>query len=164
MAAQAVEKSSFLLFNGPDEAHMAVPLDTLARLEEFPASQVERSGTRWVTQYRGQILPLVNLAFALEERRSRRRHKKLFAEGGENLRLQVLVCNYKGQRVGVVVERIVDIVDDAAEVRYPPSRTGVLYSAVVQGQVTELIDIPTVLEAAGIETLLHDERQAEVIQ
>jgi two-component system chemotaxis sensor kinase CheA len=66
--------------------------------------------------------------------------------------------------VGVVVERIVDIVDDAAEVRYPPSRTGVLYSAVVQGQVTELIDIPTVLEAAGIETLLHDERQAEVIQ
>jgi two-component system chemotaxis sensor kinase CheA len=161
---QAVEKSSFLLFNGPDEARMAVPLDTLARLEEFPASQVERSGTRWVTQYRGQILPLVNLAFALEERRSRRRHKKLFAEGGENLRLQVLVCNYKGQRVGVVVERIVDIVDDAAEVRYPPSRTGVLYSAVVQGQVTELIDIPTVLEAAGIETLLHDERQAEVIQ
>jgi two-component system chemotaxis sensor kinase CheA len=164
MSVQVNEKNSFLLFNGPDEAHMAVPLDTLARLEEFPVSQVERSGTRWVTQYRGQILPLVNLAFALEERRSRRRHKRIVAEGADNVRLQVLVCNYKGQRVGVVVERIVDIVDDTAEVRYPPSRTGVLYSAVVQGQVTELIDIPTVLEAAGIETLPHDERQAEVIR
>jgi two-component system chemotaxis sensor kinase CheA len=161
MTAHVNEKSSFLLFNGPDEAHMAVPLDTLARLEEFPASQVERSGTRWVAQYRGQILPLVNLAFALEERRSRRRHKSFFAEGAENVRLQVLVCNYKEQRVGVVVERIVDIVDDAAEVRYPPSRAGVLYSAVVQGQVTELIDIPAVLESSGIETLQH-ERYAEV--
>jgi two-component system chemotaxis sensor kinase CheA len=161
MASQANEKASFLLFTGPDEAHMAVPLDTLARLEEFPASQVERSGTRWVAQYRGQILPLVNLAFALQERRSRRRHKTFLAAGAENARLQVLVCNYKGQRVGVVVERIVDIVEDAAEVRYPPSRPGVLYSAVIQGQVTELIDIPTVLESSGIETL-PAEQQVEV--
>jgi two-component system chemotaxis sensor kinase CheA len=161
--AQKSQKSSFLLFTGPDEAHMAVPLDTLARLEEIPASQVERSGTRWVAQYRGQILPLVNLAFALEERRSRRRHKKFFAAGAENARLQVLVCNYKGQRVGVTVEQIVDIIEDGAEVRYPASRAGVLYSAVVQGQVTELIDIPAILEASGIETF-QDERAAEVIQ
>jgi hypothetical protein len=39
----------------------------------------------------------------------------------------------------------------------------VLYSAVVQGQVTELIDIPAILEASGIETF-QDERAAEVIQ
>jgi two-component system, chemotaxis family, sensor kinase CheA len=96
---------------------MAVQLDTLARLEEFPTSQVERSGTRWVAQNRGQILPLVNVAFVLEERRTRRRHRRFTAEGSENVRLEVLVCNYKGQRVGVVVERIVDIVEDAAEVR-----------------------------------------------
>ena len=161
--AQKSQKSSFLLFTGPDEAHMAVPLDTLARLEEIPASQVERSGTRWVAQYRGQILPLVNLAFALEERRSRRRHKKFFAAGAENARLQILVCNYKGQRVGVMVEQIVDIIEDSAEVRYPASRAGVLYSAVIQGQVTELIDIPAILEASGIEAF-QDERAAEVIQ
>ena len=73
-AAAGNEKRTFLLFTGPDNAHMAVPLDTLARLEEFPASQVERSGTRWVTQYRGEILPLVKLAYVLEERRKRLRH------------------------------------------------------------------------------------------
>jgi len=27
---------------------MAIPLDTLARLEEFPVSQVEMSGNEWV--------------------------------------------------------------------------------------------------------------------
>jgi len=50
---------------------MAIPLDTLARAGEFPVSQVEMSGNEWVTQYRGQILPLVRLAVVLEERRHR---------------------------------------------------------------------------------------------
>ena len=63
------ERQSFLVFVGPDEARMAVPLGALARLEEFPASQVERSGTESVIQYRGKILPLVYLNAALQERR-----------------------------------------------------------------------------------------------
>jgi two-component system chemotaxis sensor kinase CheA len=48
-----------------------------------------------------------------------------------------------------VVERILDIVEDAAEVRYPASRPGVLYSAVINGQVTELLDVPVVLAAGA---------------
>ena len=47
---------SFMLFAGPDDARMALPLGMLARLEEFPASQIEKSGADWVAQYRGQIL------------------------------------------------------------------------------------------------------------
>jgi two-component system chemotaxis sensor kinase CheA len=159
------DKQTFLLFTGPDNAHMAVPLDTLARLEEFPASQVERSGTRWVTQYRGEILPLVKLAYVLKERRKRLRHPE-FAQETEaaDARIQVLVCNHQGQRVGLVVERIVDIVDDTTEVRYPASRAGVLCSAVVQGKVTELIDIPAILQSAGLESLQPQENHAEVVQ
>ena len=63
--------------------------------------------------------------------------------------MQVLVCNHQGHRVGLVVERIVDIVDDTTEVRYPATRAGVLCSAVVQGKVTELIDIPAIFEVGG---------------
>ena len=158
------DKKTFLLFTGPDNAHMAVPLDTLARLEEFPASQVERSGARWVAQYRGEILPLVKLGYVLEERRKRVRHPE-FAQDttAEDARIQVLVCNHQGQRVGLVVERILDIVEDTTEVRYPASRAGVLCSAVVQGKVTELIDIPAVLQSAGLENLLQQENNAEVV-
>jgi hypothetical protein len=34
---------------------------------------VETSGNQWVTQYRGQILPLIRLNVVLQERRSRLR-------------------------------------------------------------------------------------------
>jgi len=146
--AAVVEKQRFLLFAGPDESRMAVPLDTVARLEELPLDKVEKAGMQWVAQYRGKILPLVNLAYALDERRRRRRHKKFTAGSGEGA-LQVLVCNNGGQAVGLVVERILDIVEDAAEVRYPASRPGVLYSAVINGQVTELLDVPVVLAAGA---------------
>jgi two-component system chemotaxis sensor kinase CheA len=161
-ANSASAKRSFLLFAGPDDAQMAVPLDILARLESWPASQIEKSGIRWVAQYRGEILPLVNLGYVLQERRHRRRHPEFESKQMSDAQIQVLVCSHKGQRVGLVVERIIDIVEDTTEVRYPASRAGVLYSAVVQGKVTELIDIPAVLRTSGIETL-SEERHAEVV-
>jgi two-component system chemotaxis sensor kinase CheA len=73
----AAEKQSFLLFAGPGDSRMAIPLSTLARLEEFPVAQVEMSGSRWVTQYRGQILPLIRLDEVMEERRNKLRAPKV---------------------------------------------------------------------------------------
>jgi two-component system chemotaxis sensor kinase CheA len=144
----AVEKRRFLLFAGPGESRMAVPLDTLARLEELPSSQVEKAGTDWVAQYRGQILPLVNLEFAMQERRKHRLANKFAASSNEGS-LQVLVCTHHGRKVGLVVQEILDIVEHAAELKYPASRPGVLYSTVINDRVTELIDIPAILNSAG---------------
>ena len=124
------------------------PSIPLARLEELPASNVEKAGTQWVAQYRGQILPLINLEFALEERRRSRQNAKLLANDSA-APLQVLVCDHEGHTVGLVVERILDIVENTAEVKYAASRPGVLYSTVIDERVTELIDVPTVLRAAG---------------
>ena len=149
LASKSADTRTFLLFAGPDDARMALPLETLDRLEELPLSQIEQSGNQWVAQYRGRILPLIHLAFALEERRLERRHPKA-ADSGIGDTLPVLVCHNEGSTVGIIVERILDIVEDAAEVRYPSSRTGVLYSAVVSGRVTELIDIPAILHSSGM--------------
>jgi two-component system chemotaxis sensor kinase CheA len=148
-ATPTAEKRRYLLFAGPGDSRMAVPLDKLARLEELSASQVERAGKHWVAQYRGQILPLVNLEFALQERRRNRQQAK-FAASDSGAPLQVLVCHHEGRAVGVVVEQILDIVEDTAEVKYPASRPGVLYSTVIQEKVTELIDIPAILSSAGL--------------
>ena len=63
------EKKTFLLFAGPGDSRMAIPLSALDRLEEFTVAQVEMSGVQWVTQYRGQILALIRLNVVLEERR-----------------------------------------------------------------------------------------------
>ena len=149
LGEKKLETQTFLLFAGPDDARMALPIGTLDRLEELPASQVEESGTQWVAQYRGRILPLIHLGYAMEERRSsRRRPKPVDAENGSGY--QVLVCHHEGSRVGIIVERILDIVEDAAEVKYPASRPVVLYSAVISGRVTELVDIPAILQGAGM--------------
>lgn len=149
-ADKTAEMRTFLLFSGQDDSRMALPLDTLARLEELPTSKVEKAGQQWLTQYRGQLLPLVHLASVLEERRAELHHPPRPGELSEGPPLQVLVCNYEGQLVGIVVEDILDIVQDSASVKYPASRPGVLYSVVINGRVTELIDIPAILRSAGI--------------
>jgi two-component system chemotaxis sensor kinase CheA len=122
---------------------MALPLAMLARLEEFPASQVEESGNELVVQYRGKILPLIRLDRVLEERRQRVREALRSVEKNAGP-LQVLVCNDDGETLGLVVEKILDIVEDRAEVKSPATRAGVLYAVVINDRVTELLDVPAI--------------------
>ena len=143
------EKQTFLLFAGPGDSRMAIPLSTLARLEEFPVAQVEMSGSQWVTQYRGQILPLVRLNVVLEERRNKLRALQAppTADSGP---IQVLVLNHDGRSCGLVVERILDIVEDRADMRSAATRAAVLYSVVIGDRVTEMLDIPAILRGADV--------------
>ena len=147
--AHSNNQQSFLLFAGPDESRMAVPVAIVARLEELPANQVESSGTQSVAQYRGGILPIVNLGQILHERRKHRRVKPIPLESGNGM-LHVVVCNHEKHQVGLLVEQILDIVDDTAELKYPASRDGVLYSAVINGKVTELVDVAAVLRMGEV--------------
>jgi two-component system chemotaxis sensor kinase CheA len=141
------EKQNFLLFSGPDDARMALPLACLARMEEFPMAQVEQSGNQWVVQYRGNILPLIRLSEVLEERRTRLRHPEIPSESTMDP-LQVLVCNDDGQTIGLVVNAILDIVEDRAETKSPATRPGVQYAVVIGERVTELLDIPAIKRIA----------------
>jgi two-component system chemotaxis sensor kinase CheA len=155
------DKQTFLVFAGPDDARMALPLGTLARLEEFPASQMEKAGMQWVIQYRGRILPLIRLNVVLEERRRRRRHAAPAAPPADSGSIQVLVCNHEEHTVGLVVEQILDIVEDRVEVKSPATRPGVLYAAVIENRVTELLDLTAILQAAE-SSREHEEEHARV--
>jgi|HubBroStandDraft_6_1064221.scaffolds.fasta_scaffold06632_3 two-component system chemotaxis sensor kinase CheA len=148
-AGAASEKQTFLLFAGLGDSRMAIPLSTLSRLEEFPVRQVEMSGRQWVTQYRGQILPLVRLSVIMEERRARLRALQS-PPAPDSGPLQVLVLNHEGRAFGLVVERIVDIVEAAADVRSRATRDAVLYTVVIGERVTELLDIPAILRKAEL--------------
>jgi two-component system chemotaxis sensor kinase CheA len=59
-----------------------------------------------------------------------------------------LVLNYQGRTFGLVVERILDIVEDLADVKSAATRPSVLYSVVIDERVTELLDIPAILRSA----------------
>ena len=149
VAERAGEKQTFILFEGPDHSRMALPLNTLARLEEFPIAQLENSGGEWVTQYRGQILPLIRLSSVMEERREQPRHADVRRSSDADP-IQVLVLNEEGRSFGLVVEQILDIVQDRADVKSPATRAGVQYAAVIGKRVTELLDIPAILRARTV--------------
>ncbi len=144
-AEVANRTQKLVLFTGPGGSRMAVPLELLARLENIPGAQVERAGNQWVTQYRGQILPLIRVGHALEERRP--------LAAGDDVQLpttdmlQVLVLEHHRQSFGLVVHEIVDIVESTLEPRSPATRACVLHSSVIADRVTELLDVPALLAA-----------------
>jgi two-component system chemotaxis sensor kinase CheA len=118
-----------------DKGRMAIPLSLVARLEEFPASAIELAGAQEVMQYRGQIMPLIRLSRVVEGAGA--------AETTRNdARLQVVVYREADRSIGLVVDRIVDIVDEKLVVQTPATRRGVFGSSVVQKRVTDLIDVP----------------------
>ncbi len=157
-AAQPEEPlTSLVLLAGPCDERMAVPISEVARLEELPASCLERTGGRdEVMQYRGEIVPVLRLTSLLAERRERPRTPSTPPPSAAEAQspdkaptVHVVVCSHAGQRVGLLVHRILDIADEPLSVRRPASRAGVLFSAVIRGRVTELLDLPWLLDAGG---------------
>lgn len=152
----AADHQTVLLFASRTGGRMAIPLSMVARLEEFPRSAVERVGPQYVVQYRDEILPLIHVSRVLRPRQSdskdaRRRarhrpHRPSIAGDGD--KIQVVVYSSAGQRVGLVVDRILDIAEETIVSRSAVNRPGVLFSAVIQGQVTEFLDMEGIIHAA----------------
>ena len=127
---------------------MAMPLSMVARLEEFSRSSMEKTKGRPVVQYRGQILPLIHLSSALSERRKKRRGGQPSQSASESENIQVVVYTEQGRSVGLVVDHILDIAHDGVGARTMGGREGTLGSVVVQGRVTELLDVKGIIRAA----------------
>jgi two-component system chemotaxis sensor kinase CheA len=130
---------SLLLCAGRDEARIAVPLSTVARLEEFAQSAVEWTGAVPVVQYRGQIMALAHPQSS-EERRWRRVARRGPA-AGEGGRVSVVVLRHNNRTIGLVVERILDIVSEPAALDRSAARPGVLGCLIIQDRITELLDV-----------------------
>ena len=139
------EKRSLLLFAGDDEARMAVPVAGVLRLEVFTSDAVERSEGRDVVQYRGDIMPLVRLAQLLPERRREPRHPP--AASGADDRVHVIVYANGDRQVGLVVNRVLDTIEYTPSDLRPPTRRGTIGSVVVQGRITEILDVEQICAA-----------------
>ncbi len=135
----ARDHQTLLVVQCGEHGRMAIPLSLVARLEEFPSSAIEMAGPQEVMQYRGQIMPLIRLSKVIAGAA-----REAGAAGAE-ARLQVVVYSEAGHSVGLVVDRIVDIVDEKLVVQTPAQRRGVLGSSVVQKRVTDLLDVPSVV-------------------
>jgi two-component system chemotaxis sensor kinase CheA len=145
------ELHRLLLLEARDQGRMAIRLSQVARLEELPRDQVEQAGEQEVIQYRGQIMPLVRVSDILPERRSPERVARDMSRGApvpEDGPLQVVVHQVGDRNVGIVVDRIVDVIEDSLDVRRPSTRQGVLFSVVIGSRVAELLDVESIVKHA----------------
>ncbi len=126
---------SLLLVNTSGKSRLAIPLNQVARLEQFEVDQTEMAGNINVVQYRGQILPLIKLSDFLHDRRASNGDEEPLSD-----QIQVVVFGEEGMQVGLIVKEIIDVVDEVLQVRGKSSRPGVIGTAAIQGQVTELFD------------------------
>ncbi len=150
----AAQTETLLLFQGPDDRQMAISLHGVARLEQFSQDMVEHVGRQDVIQYRDQILPLIYLSSVFGQSGSPRpplADKDRLVDDF----LQVVVAapnnaqnSYDDNNtlVGLVVENIQDIIEESIRIRGPATQPGVECSAVVQGKVTEILDIAAIAQ------------------
>jgi two-component system chemotaxis sensor kinase CheA len=138
--ALSAEVQRLLLFRGGSFERLALPLALVSRLEEFPLSLIERSGGIRVVQYRDRILPLVTLGEVLDEGAPA---PEVLADPA-----QVIVFTDGDCSVGLMVDQIIDIAEEAVTIRRRTERRGLLGSAVVGKQVTDFLDLTYVIQAA----------------
>ena len=160
------EREALLLVENGREGRVAIPLRQVARLEEFPATIVERSGGQEVAQYRGEIIPLLRLAAALPGSvlsPNNAYAEASASEGNTKNTIQVVMYTEAKKTVGLVVDRIVDIVDEDMKNIEPNHRqAGVVGSFVSQRRVTDLVDVSAIVRT-GVPGLF-DSRAAKTLR
>ncbi len=118
--------TSLLVFRAGSAQPKAVPLGLVTRLEEIATDKIELSNGRYMVQYREQLMPLVQMA-------------------GVNVQTQgsqpILVFADDGRSMGLVVDEIIDIVEERLHIEVAGGEAGILGSAVIKGQATEVIDV-----------------------
>ena len=113
----------------------ALPTEQLERLEKIDPAAIEWSGRTPVVQYRGRLLPLVDLGSML--------HHSPADQGTGPLRV-VVTSEDEDSSVGLIVDQVLDVVDvDLATVDRvgADARMGVYGSVVAAGTVVDLVDV-----------------------
>lgn len=142
------DRQMILLFQGPQGARMGIPLKMAFRLEEIPRSAIEKVGHQYVMQSYGRILPVIDLHEVFSNSHQNRLNDSAFVTEVDTLQI-VIVSPDSQLSVGLVVDHIQDIVEEPLTIKGIPSRPGVLFCAVIQSQITEILDIEAVIQIAN---------------
>lgn len=132
------DNEALLLVQVGQSGRLAIPLKAVNRLEEFSAGDIEMAGDHQVVKYRGGIMTLVDLPL-------------YFGQDSVNQAefRPVIVYSQGDKNFGLVVDRILDIVADQVRVEDSCGKDGIVGSAIIQNQVTDLLDVNALLSATG---------------
>jgi two-component system chemotaxis sensor kinase CheA len=132
--AYADDLVALLVFHVGNQEPKAVPLSLVARLEEVDVKDIEHSDGQMMVQYRGRLMPLVKFDPSYEVRSEGRQPMLVFADGERSM--------------GLIVDEIVDIVEEALDIELVSKQERLIGSAVVGGKATEIIDVAYYLTSA----------------
>ncbi|MDQ7018460.1 MAG: chemotaxis protein CheW [Robiginitomaculum sp.] len=146
------DQTAMLLFKAGGDEPKAVPLSLVTRLEEINTASIENVDGEQLVQYRGGLMPLVQIGG--------------FAPLEDNERQPVLVFTDHGRSVGLVVDEIVDIVEEVLNIEKSANTPGIIGAAVLKGNATEVIDVGHYLTAAYHDWFenAHQDKEAEIPQ
>jgi two-component system, chemotaxis family, sensor kinase CheA len=146
-ASSGEQLTSLLVFRAGSSQPKAVPLGLVTRLEEIATDKIELSNGRYMVQYREQLMPLVQM-------------------NGVNVQTAgsqpILVFADDGRSMGLVVDEIIDIVEERLHIEVAGSQEGILGSAVIKGQATEVIDVGHFLPMAFADWFSRKEMRPSV--
>jgi len=148
------EVHTLLLFGFGDNHRMALPLSEIARLEEFAPAMVEHTGPHDVVQYRNQIMPLVRLADSLPG---------VTGTADPADPLQVIVYANGDQYFGLVVDRILDILEVPVTMQRRRTGGAVLGTAIIQNKVTDILDIRRLVETVELDFASSVSEEQEIL-
>jgi two-component system, chemotaxis family, sensor kinase CheA len=146
-ASAAEQLTSLLVFRAGSSQPKAVPLGLVTRLEELPTDKIELSNGRYMVQYRDQLMPLVQMNGVSVQ-----------TSGAQ----PILVFADDGRSMGLVVDEIIDIVEERLHIEVAGHGEGILGSAVIKGQATEVIDVGHFLPMAFSDWFTRKEMRPSV--
>ncbi|MBR1141629.1 hybrid sensor histidine kinase/response regulator, partial [Bradyrhizobium denitrificans] len=138
--------TSLLVFRAGTAQPKAVPLALVTRLEEIAADKIEISNGRYMVQYRDQLMPLVQMEGVSVQ-----------TTGSQ----PILVFADETRAMGLVVDEIIDIVEERLHIQVSGAKDGILGSAVIKGQATEVIDVGHFLPMAFADWFIRKEMATE---
>ena len=146
-ASTGEQLTSLLVFRAGSTQPKAVPLGLVTRLEEIATDKIELSNGRYMVQYREQLMPLVQMNGV-----------QVQTSGAQ----PILVFADDGRSMGLVVDEIIDIVEERLHIEVAGSSEGILGSAVIKGQATEVIDVGHFLPMAFADWFSRKEMRPSV--
>ncbi|MEO0652205.1 MAG: chemotaxis protein CheA, partial [Planctomycetota bacterium] len=130
---------TFLIVRIGESDRLCVKSSEVERLEEFEANAIETSGGQKVVQYRGEIVPLVDVGPLLG----------IYCEREDSMPVQVMMVDDGTTMAGLMVDEIVDIVQDHVEMKEGVPNGYYAGRAVIQEKVTDILDVIALIQTTG---------------
>ena len=150
--------NQMLIFRLDSGRELAMPLSEIDRLEDIPIEKIEQTEQMQAVQYRGQIMPLLQLSQLLGDAPSVQEltDNRLSAKGNA---VKAIVINANGNHTAITVREIVDVAEQKGPMRLT-NKPGSLIrgAAVIEGKMTDVLDLDSVLQRTGLD--LHSKMGA----